>query len=1203
MFSWLLIVAICTSNINLNVYATEVNQEKYESELVDKNINDNPIEEETISDNSLSANTLELSVSVNDMKQTPTVEDVTVVEEIEKTECSDLLKLEFVPITLDKDEAYIPGELAEIMEYNPSYLSQSYGLYGDKYSSYYIYNQLDDETRKLWDEMDIVCSGYMDNEASVVEGYVGPWKCKTYGRSMIEMQNMLMMFKYTHPQYYYISNQVYYNSDFEEGDEYIYLALGVYGKFQDGSTRKETTAQIASVIDSWSAEILVQETEENKIQAIHDKICNKVDYNYEVVADSYITPEEEQIYFTQSAYSVFCTNLTVCAGYTQAFTWICNALDIEVTGVTSLDHAWNKVKVNDDWYNIDCTWDDGDGIGNHDYNYYFKNDDYYDTYGLVDSHQEESQWLSYLPKCTKDSGSYYTYVGAVPTATERVEAPIITVEYKADSCEVIIRTTTEDAKLYYTLDETQPSEAASKSFIYQMPIVVKENAQVKVIGTKDDYLDSQISEFEIAFDSDTVATGKCGDNLTWQLDSTGCLMINGNGTMYDFSSNHPAPWNAYVDQIREIVITESVTGIGAEAFGACSLVEKITISESILAIGKNAFSQFTIIEARIGSVAYNYAIENGYEFENVDEDIPTVKELRVEGFLQESEEFVYSGKEITQVFEVYYGDELLKENVDYTLHYRNNVNAASFDSLEAPSVTIQLSGQYEGTKTLYFTILPKEIVEGDDMEDGDLEDDGLGDEPIIVDRKMKDVIVGANWQEQIPYSVRRLEETGGIYQQEDNLLIYEGENGPEVLEVGKDYSITYENADEVGKVTVVFKGLGRYEGSLKKTYSIIPNTNLSVQWAERDIAGTPIAYYQKNGTAPEFQLLDQDGNGLVKGEDYNIVTKNNRDLGLMKLEINGIKNYKGYHFQTEAWVFAGNIAKAVMTVSDRQYSDNAKEWMSDIEIRETNGQRLVSGRDYEKELIYSYDDMENEPIPKVGTIVEVTAIGKKNYAGSSITGTYRICEINIEDLQIVIDSKEYTGEAIKLRREDIHVYANLADRLIGKEITSDCFKIIEYEKNTNVGVASVTLQGKGEYGGTRKCYFTINKKQIKEAKVEKVEIEETNLVLGIGQMKTLTANIYPVDVPNKTIVWTSSNENIATVDKDGLVTAKAVGDVVITAISQQGEKVDTCHVKVYKAPVDTFLIPQDYKQKTDLDDTASFNRAISQLAAEGQSER
>lgn len=60
----------------------------------------------------------------------------------------------------------------------------------------------------------------------------------------------------------------------------------------------------------------------------------------------------------------------------------------------------------------------------------------------------------------------------------------------------------------------------------------------------------------------------------------------------------------------------------------------------------------------------------------------------------------------------------------------------------------------------------------------------------------------------------------------------------------------------------------------------------------------------------------------------------------------------------------------------------------------------------------------------------------------------------------------------------------------------------------------------------------------------------------------LTANILPSNAANKTVTWSSSNENIATVDANGLVTSVANGNTTISATTEDGDFQASCSVSV-----------------------------------------
>ena len=91
-----------------------------------------------------------------------------------------------------------------------------------------------------------------------------------------------------------------------------------------------------------------------------------------------------------------------------------------------------------------------------------------------------------------------------------------------------------------------------------------------------------------AEDADLIASGVCGENLTWTLDKNYKLTISGTGAMTDFIDVN-APWHIYADDITAIDIGEDVTTIGDYAFDDCCNFTTITIPEGITYIGRDAF--------------------------------------------------------------------------------------------------------------------------------------------------------------------------------------------------------------------------------------------------------------------------------------------------------------------------------------------------------------------------------------------------------------------------------------------------------------------------------------------------------------------------------------------------------------------------------------------------------------------------------------
>ena len=108
------------------------------------------------------------------------------------------------------------------------------------------------------------------------------------------------------------------------------------------------------------------------------------------------------------------------------------------------------------------------------------------------------------------------------------------------------------------------------------------------------------------------------------------------------------------------------------------------------------------------------------------------------------------------------------------------------------------------------------------------------------------------------------------------------------------------------------------------------------------------------------------------------------------------------------------------------------------------------------------------------------------------------------------------------------------------EVTKDIFDTV-----TEDGVVTATLTIKGA---------------APVVPVESVSLDKTELKLAKGGNAKLTATVLPADATDKTVTWTTSKDNVATVAADGTVTAVGEGTAVITATA--GGKTAQCTVTV-----------------------------------------
>jgi len=83
----------------------------------------------------------------------------------------------------------------------------------------------------------------------------------------------------------------------------------------------------------------------------------------------------------------------------------------------------------------------------------------------------------------------------------------------------------------------------------------------------------------------------------------------------------------------------------------------------------------------------------------------------------------------------------------------------------------------------------------------------------------------------------------------------------------------------------------------------------------------------------------------------------------------------------------------------------------------------------------------------------------------------------------------------------------------------------------------------------------------KDTNVTGVTLDQTNIILSVGETATLTATVAPNDASNKAVSWASSNTTVATVD-NGIVTAKETGTATITVTTAEGGYTAECTVTV-----------------------------------------
>ena len=238
-----------------------------------------------------------------------------------------------------------PGELT----YNEGYTPVT-GEYG------YQALPLEGE-RVLYRELLQACYSFSPLQSESVEGRYEMPQVKIDGYSLTEAQVRTVIRAVTddRPEIFWIAGTIGYFSDEDT------TVLQTYSKFSPeevnarlDAVHREASAFYASVPDGLS--------EYERERAVHDYIIAHTEYEAGVDTVN-IENNDPDIY---TVYGALVNGVAVCEGYAKAFQLLLNGLGVDCVGITGSSrdelHMWNEVKLGENWYGVDVTWDDQEEI-------------------------------------------------------------------------------------------------------------------------------------------------------------------------------------------------------------------------------------------------------------------------------------------------------------------------------------------------------------------------------------------------------------------------------------------------------------------------------------------------------------------------------------------------------------------------------------------------------------------------------------------------------------------------------------------------------------------------------------------------------------------------------------------------------------------------------------------------------------------------
>jgi len=626
--------------------------------------------------------------------------------------------------------------------------------------------------------------------------------------------------------------------------------------------------------------------------------------------------------------------------------------------------------------------------------------------------------------------------------------------------------------------------------------------------------------------AELIASGSCGVNVEWQLDSTGTLHVFGTGEMqaYTWSNFVPnTPWYAYRSSITKIVIGDGVTAIGASAFYKLNYVTEVDISDDVVSIGKYAFSGCSRMEEivfpdnlqYIGSDCFDFCnsltcveipesvtgMGNGifYSCSNLQKvTLPANMTALPDGMFQ---------KCIALKTVVFPADAQLTE-----IGYRAFYDCSGLESFAVPDTVVSMDGEVFGRCTSLKQLkLPngiQKITAGLCTGCASLERieipaavTAIGESAFYGCAGLKEVVLGRGVT-----SIGR----SAFFQcvRLTNILV-----PPNISSIGQYGLGFYENAMEQTTVIPNIKLLC-YEGSFGETYAKnnhIPYSLICVNVDPDDCGYTGMA------VEPPVKV-SLDGIMLTCGEDYAVEYANNVDVGAAIIRIVFMNEYEAYGSVSDTFRIGTPISTAQIQLDQEHYQYHTPS--PEVTVR-LDGRELVLAQDYRL-----FIELGGEKWEKTGT--------SSRYLWGTGTCVVRVVGVNryIGEQEITLDIKPFDMADAELWTEWAYegngsyssgLFSLENYEYDGAEKIQTGFRVcdpndtiagehyeVSYRDNIEPGTATMVITGKGAYyTGCLECTFLIEGRYQQPGDLNGDEsVNDDDVILLLWH--TLLPDMYPI---------------------------------------------------------------------------------------------
>ena len=219
-----------------------------------------------------------------------------------------------------------------------------------------------------------------------------------------------------------------------------------------------------------------------------------------------------------------------------------------------------------------------------------------------------------------------------------------------------------------------------------------------------------------------------------------------------------------------------------------------------------------------------------------------------------------------------------------------------------------------------------------------------------------------------------------------------------------------------------------------------------------------------------------------------------------------------------------------------------------------------------KNLIWSSDDKNIASVEN--GIITAKRVGTTKIKVITEDGQYSSeCSVNVLPVPVTRVSLDKSEVSLKIGSSEKLTATVIPETAENKNVkwSSDDNDVVSVDENGNVTAKSIgtaIVTATTEVGGfTAQCTVTVL-----PIVVSDITLDKTELSIAEGTLAKVSASVFPENATDKTVLWSSNNENVATVE-NGTITAVSQGTAVIVAKTKDGSHTAYCAVTVTAANV------------------------------------